>query len=492
MEHRFKEPDRVQMLLRPTNLDKLVARDHPVRAVWDFVGKLDMRQIESKYAAYEGDPGRTPFSPRLILSLWLYGYMDKVFSCRELEERCKDDAPYIWLCGGLEPNYHTLSDFRSANAREFDEVLTRSLALLSRAGLIELDEIFHDGSKVKANAGASGGHKGEEIKELLGKAREVVERLNGMSDEEKVKLGRRKLAARERAARERVERIEKAFDEFPIRVERRRALALDTEATRVSITDPESNKMKHNDGGYHQSYNAQCAIDGANGLVVGVGITNEVSDAHQLIPMVEQVKKRFGREPHNWVNDSGYNNGVNLKEMEQGDTEWWCPSMKQVGKERKKGGEGREIFEKSEFNYNEEGDYYDCPGGRRLLRIGERTKRGRRVIVYKSEGCDGCEHRAKCSPKGDKGRHLQRGYDEALNEEMKEKMSSDAGKAMMKKRRCISEWGFAQIKSVMGWKRFMLRGMEKALGELRIVALAHNLRIWTKHRWRMEDAAAVN
>jgi len=491
MEHRFKEPNREQMVLRPTDLDKLVARDHPVRAVWEFVNKLELSQIEDKYAAFEGIAGRTPFSPRLILALWLYGYMDKAFSCRELEERCRDDAPYIWLCGGIEPNYHTLSDFRSVNAEEFDEVLTKSLALLGRAGLIELNEIFHDGSKVKANAGVSSGHKGETIEKLLEKAREVVERLNGMSDEEKVNLGRRKVAARERAARERVERIEKALEELPGRVERRRERGLDTEATRVSITDPESNKMKHGDGGYHQSYNAQCAIDGANGLVVGVGITNEVSDAHQLMPMVEQVKKRIGREAHNWVNDSGYNNGVNLKEMEQRDTEWWCPSMKQVGKERGKGGDGRESFDKSEFNYNEKGDYYECPGGKRLLRSGELTKRGRRVILYKSQECDDCEHRAKCTPKSKKGRCLQRGYDEALNAKMDERMLSEAGKGMMKKRRCTSEWGFAQIKSVMGWKGFMLRGIKKALGEFRIVALAHNIKIWASQRWRMEEATVV-
>jgi transposase len=489
MEKRFKEPNRDQMLLRPTDLDKLASLDHPVRAVWDFVSKLDLSRIEEKYGAYEGEAGRTPFSPRLMLALWLYAYMDKAFSCRELEQRCKESAPYIWLCGGIEPNYHTLSDFRSSNAEEFDEVLTKSLALLDRAGLIELDEIFHDGTKVKASAGVSSARKRGELEMLLEKARKVVERLNGMSDEERAGLGRRKAAARERAARERVERIEKALEEYSVRVKRRKAHGLDPEATRVSTTDPESNKMMHSDGGYRHSYNAQIAMDGASGVVVGVGITNEMSDAHQLLPIVEQVKDRFGMEACNWVNDSGYNNGVNLKEMEDMDTKWWCPSMGQVAKERGRKGDRREGFNKKDFKYNDEGDYYECPAGKRLLSSGERTRRGRRVIIYKSEECGECEHRATCTPNSKKGRSLQRGYDEALMEKMEERMSRAEGRLMMKKRRCISEWGMAQIKSVMGWKEFMLRGIKKTLGELRMVALAHNIKIWAKQKWRFTEAA---
>ena len=218
----------------------------------------------------------------------------------------------------------------------------------------------------------------------------------------------------------------------------------------LSIADPESGNMKHSDGGYHQSYNVQCAIDGKNGLVVGVNMTNEASDAHQLKPMVEQVKRRFGREARNRVNDSGYNNGVNLMEMEGRDTEWWCPSMRQVGKEREKGGDVGRSFDKSEFRYNEEGDYYECPGDRRLIRSCAQTKRGCRAIMYKSETCEGCEHKSACAPKSKTGRRLLRGSDEELIEKMDEKMSHKDGKLMMKKRRCKSEWVFAQIKSVMG------------------------------------------
>ncbi len=98
--------------------------DHPVRLLWEFVSKFEMGGIEGKYKAYEGEAGRSPFSPRVLLSLWLYGYMEGVFSSRELERRCREDAPYMWLCGGLEPNYHTLSDFRGANGEEFDELLS--------------------------------------------------------------------------------------------------------------------------------------------------------------------------------------------------------------------------------------------------------------------------------------------------------------------------------------------------------------------------------
>jgi transposase len=294
MEHRFKEPNRDQMVLRPTDFDDMLEDDHPARAVWEFVSRLQMGEMEEKYAAYEGKAGRTPFSPRLLLALWLYAYTDGVFSCRRLEEHCVKDLAYIWLCGGIEPNYHTLSDFRSAHTEEFNGLFTKALAIMSQAGLIDLDEIFQDGSKVQANASLESGRDKRGLEKLREKAREVVERLDGMSEAKKMELGKKKASARQRAARERLERLEKAMEEYPEREERRKKKGLDPSRTQISVTDPECQKMKHRDGSYKESYNAQAAIDGLEGVIVGVSVSNSSADAHQLTGMVEDVEKRLG------------------------------------------------------------------------------------------------------------------------------------------------------------------------------------------------------
>lgn len=482
---RFHEPDRKQLLLRPTNLEDLIPWDHPARAVWEFTGKLDITEIEGHYRAYEGEAGRTPFHPRLLLSLWLYAYSDGVFSSRELESRCREHNPYIWLCGGLEPNYHTLSDFRSAYSEEFDEALSQGLAVMDHAGLIDISEIFQDGSKVAASAGASSARREKSLKRLLDGARKAVRRLGEMSDEEKAGLGRRKTAARGRAARERVERIEKALSLLPERRERRKRSGGKASDARVSTTDPDSHKMKLGNGGFGRSYNVQTAVEGSHGAIVGVGVSDEGTDYHQLIPMVEQVEEQFGRPPDDWVTDSGYYTDDNVEAMKDGPTRWWCPRPDHTLATRSRGKKVSPDFDNDKFIYDDDENCYTCPAGKKLKQRQLSKHKGRLRAVYLCADCTGCKHKPDCSPRSKHGRNIVMFLEGREATDMDRRMASERAKELKKKRSAKSEWGFAQIKSNMGWRRFQLRGIKKALGEATLVSLAHNIRIWAK--WWFEQ-----
>jgi transposase len=488
---RFKKPDRRQLLLRPTNLEDLIPWDHPARAVWEFTGRLDLVGIEGHYRAYEGEAGRTPFSPRLLLALWLYAYSDGVFSSRELESRCREHNPYIWLCGGLEPNYHTLSDFRSSYCKEFDEILAQGLAVMDHAGLIDISEIFQDGSKVLASAGASSARREKSLRRLLNGARKAVRRLGEMSDDEKAGLGRRKKAARDRAARERVERIEKALSLLPERQERRKRSDGKPEKARVSTTDPDSHKMKLGDGGFGRSYNVQTAAEGSHGVIVGVSVSNEGTDHHQLIPMVEQIEEQFGRPPDDWITDSGYYTDENLKAMKDGPTRWWCPAPDRTLTTRSRGKNVSPEFDKDKFIYDDGEDCYTCPAGKKLNRRQLSQYKGRLRAVYLCADCSGCDHKPECSPRSKHGRNIvvfPKGLEAT---EMELRMASERAQELKKKRSAKSEWGFAQIKSNMGWRRFQLRGIKKALGEATLVSLTHNIRIWAKWWFKQKQLAVT-
>src|SRR5689334_21632050 len=105
---RVQEPQREAIELRVVDLKALVAADDPVRDVWAYVESLDLTSLYARIEAREGEPGRPPIPPRLLLALWLYATVRGVGSARELERLCEREIGFQWLCGGIGVNYHTL------------------------------------------------------------------------------------------------------------------------------------------------------------------------------------------------------------------------------------------------------------------------------------------------------------------------------------------------------------------------------------------------
>jgi transposase len=111
---RLKPINRHQLLLRTVDVDRLVEPDHPVRAIWELVGRLDLSPFRAEIGSVEGTAGRPAFDPQLLISLWIYAYSEGVSSAREVERRCGYHPAYQWLTGLEAVHYHTLSDFRVA------------------------------------------------------------------------------------------------------------------------------------------------------------------------------------------------------------------------------------------------------------------------------------------------------------------------------------------------------------------------------------------
>jgi transposase len=134
------------------DLEGLLPADHRARLVWSFVESLDLSQLYDRVLSREGEAGRPAADPAVLLSLWLCATIEGVGSARELERLAQSDAVYRWLAGGVPLNYHGLADFRVDGAEVLDRLLTQSVTALIAEGLISLDEIAVDGTKVRANA----------------------------------------------------------------------------------------------------------------------------------------------------------------------------------------------------------------------------------------------------------------------------------------------------------------------------------------------------
>src|SRR5919106_4092979 len=153
-EARLVRPNRAQIELRASDLESLVAMDHPVRAIWDFVESLDLTPLYAQVQAVEGSPGRPAIDPRIYMALWLYATVEGVGSARALERLTEHHEVYRWICGGVGVNYHSLSDFRVQHEAFLDALLTRSVASLMAKGVVTLQRVAQDGMRVRTSAGS--------------------------------------------------------------------------------------------------------------------------------------------------------------------------------------------------------------------------------------------------------------------------------------------------------------------------------------------------
>ena len=188
------------------DVENLIEEDHSARSIWNLVGSLDLSLYYAEVEAVEGQPGRNHTAPQLSISLWLYAYSWGISSAREVARRCEFEPAFQWLCGLAPVCHKTLSDFRSDYKIALDDLFVQVLGMLSAEGLITMERVTLDGTKIKANAGGNTFRRKEKIEAHLALAREQVERMNEEAAQEE-KLAKGKAAARRRAARQRASRL---------------------------------------------------------------------------------------------------------------------------------------------------------------------------------------------------------------------------------------------------------------------------------------------
>jgi len=331
---RLREPVRDQIELRAVDLDALIGPTHPVRVIWDYVQKLDLRELEAAVKAREHTPGQAPASPRLLLALWLFATSEGIGSARALVRLCESHDAYRWLCGGVSVNYHGLADFRTAHPDLLDRLLTENIATLSAAGVIDLDEVVQDGVRVRASAGASSFRRKKKLHKELRKAERLLERLKREIDEDPDASNRRIRSAQERAARERAERVaaaQKALAEIERQREeraRKRGRPSDKKnkkEPRASTTDPDARVMKMADGGFRPAYNCQAATVAQGQIVVAVEPQTTGSDRGLLRPMLDELQRRYRRSPKRHLVDGGFNDQEDIEWAATAGVKVYCP-----------------------------------------------------------------------------------------------------------------------------------------------------------------------
>ena len=412
---RVETVNREQTFLDARSFDAMIAEDHPARAVWAVVERLDLSRFYEPIQSREGGVGRSATDPKMLLALWLYAIIDGEGSAREIVRLTEAHDAYRWLRGNVGLNQHTLSDFRTKHAKAVDELLTQLMVALLQAKLVTLHRVAQDGTKVRANAGAASFRRKATLHRLKKDAQQQLRAVDEAARDGATPSQRE--AAKRRGAEDRLARIEAALEAFdkvrtPKMEKKRESKGKKPSEPRASTTDADARVMKGGGGGYHPSFNVQLATEEKTGLILEAKVTTSAADNHQLVPMLDAIEERLGERPKEMLVDAGYVHFESVDAVAERDVELFMS----------------------------------------LDSMATKNSKGKPVDPYAPKDTDSPAVAA-----------------------LRQRMKSESGRRIYAKRAQVAELPNARLKSQMGLRQFLVRGLHKVTAVTMLTVLAHNI-----------------
>ena len=511
----FKPYEQNQLQI-PMQWEFMIEKEYIARVVNDVVEQMNLDKILETYSPL----GQSSFNPKMMLKILMYGYIKKKYSSRLIAEGVKSDIYFIWLAGGNKPTRNVINDFRKDKMKLIiEDVFAELLLILEKKGYIDLKDYFVDGTKIEANANKytfvwkktveknreklqtkvhelmkeidklndeedevypeKEENKKEEItpEELKEFAKRLSDKLNQTSDESKSKEEKQKNKKIRKAVKQ-VEtdylpRLERYNKDLEIIGRNRNSYSkTDKDATFMHMKE---DAMKN--GQLKPGYNVQVGTN--NEFIVNWSIHQDRSDQETLIPHMERLEKITKRLPENLGADSGYGNEKNYEYLKAKKIENYVKytyfHLEQKASFKNK------IYNWQNMHYDEINDEFTCPQGKKLKYVftkNEKAQAGynQKIRIYECSDCSKCPCKKECT-KSEYNRKIR--FNKNLwkfKNRVRKNLLSKKGLQMRANRAEYSERVFAQIKWNMGFKRFMLRGLEKVDIEWGLLSLAFNIK----------------
>lgn len=499
----FKAYRQHQSMLLPPSLDELIAAGHPVRVVNQVMDKIDIDPLLKKYKG----GGAGSFHPRMLLKVLVYSYINNTYSSRKIEAALKENIHYMWLSGMSTPDHNTINRFRSERLKEvLRKIFTQVVLLLAQEGLLNIKELYTDGTKIEANAnrytfvwGKAIKTSKERIKKQLDELWQYAQKVAAaeLPDTDPTTFDKIDAGKVEQT----IEQINEALQDKPVskqikqklnyakknwpsnlkKYEQQEKILNGRNSYSKTDTDASFMRMKEDhmlNGQLKPGYNFQISTN--NQYIVNYSLHQTTADTTTLQEHTEIYKEQYQQAPGVITTDAGYGSEQNYQYLNDNHIENYVKynyfDKEQSGKANKK-----YPFKADTLFYNSEHDFYVCPMGQQMSNIGthqSKTQTGfiQTITRYQAANCNGCPLRGVCH----KSRHNRiievnhtlRKY----KQQVKENLNSEQGIYHRKKRPCDVEPVFGNIKNNHHFKRFMLRSKPKVEIETGLLALAHNLR----------------
>ena len=316
---KIRGPCRSQIEMNFLSLDDRIPHNHKARAVWDFVEEMDISVLYETIQSFEGSSGRKATSPKVFFALWLYAITEGTVSARKIARECLENDAYRWIAGGIGVNRNNLASFRATHPSSFQRLLTESLAVMVKGGVLGEEDFSQDGTRIKAAAGFATFRSEGTINEVQASISKLIKEIT-KAERKAEKGGERAVLARQKAhAQRRLEKARQAANELKKHKEtltenakknhEGSRLAKRLDRAKASLVDPEARKMKMGDGGFRIAYNLQFATGVKSRAIYGVSVVNSY-DQGTMTPMISQVMHRLSylnfKAPEHWLADAAY------------------------------------------------------------------------------------------------------------------------------------------------------------------------------------------
>src|SRR5574344_770148 len=493
---KFKSYNQGQVSLFPPSLDEKVPKNSPARIINQIVDNLDLSKV---FDTYKGG-GTTAYNPRMMLKVVLYGYLNNIYSSRKIEQALTDRVTFMWLSGNQTPDHNTINRFRSSYLKDsIHEVFTQVVVMLVEMGCLSLEVAYIDGTKIESRANrytfvwrkSIEKHKErleEKIHKVLGMIEEGIAQDNNPEDDPPTPFNSEEIKKRvaqinrENRSKEEQKAIKTLENKLlPKLEEYERHLQTLGNRNSYSKTDSDATFMRMKEdhmlnGQLKPAYNVQISTE--NQFISHYDFYPNPTDTLTLIPFLNGFENRYNILPDKVVADSGCGSEENYEFMQVNDIEPFV-KFNYFHKEQKK------AFKKNGFlsqnlYYNADEDYYVCPMGQHMNKIGKKRSKTASgytstATIYEAKNCKGCPLKCLCSnAKGNRrievnhnlNRHKQR---------IRELLTSEEGIYHRSQRPIEPESVFGQTKSNKHYNRFRHFKKDKVLMDFAIFAIAFNL-----------------
>lgn len=496
------------MVLFPQRIDEDIAEDDPVRVVDAVVESLNLEDFKKLYR----ERGRSPYNPKMLLKVVIYAYMNNIYSCRKIEKRLLRDIHFIWLAGYNKPDFITVNRFRNRVRNEINNIFTQLVLILADKGFVSLDVEYIDGTKIESKANKytfvwrktvekNRAKLMDKIAVLLSQIDDAIAQDN-VSENEKVEFTPGQLTdiidglkqsleqsagpkdkEQKKQHRERKKQIKELEVQRDKLSEYDGRLGQIGDRNSMSKTDPDATFMRMkedamNNGQTKPGYNLQ--ISAENQFITDFMLFPNPTDTLTLIPFFNSFLGRYHHLPSIAVADSGYGSEENYRFMDEAGMDAYVKYNRFHIEQRPR--YKPDPFRHDNFHYNADEDYYVCPMGQHMIRVGtshSTTASGYRSenVRYRAQNCKGCPLRCLCyKAKGDR-RVIE--VNHRLNKyrrKARELLTSEDG-IKHRGRRCIEpEAVFGQMKFNMAYRRFRHFGKDRVSMDFAFLAIAFNIK----------------
>lgn len=463
--------DQIQML----SLDMFIEKDNVVRVIDLFVDVTDMEGLGFQIKG-QSEEGRPAYEAQSLLKLFIYGYLNRIRSGRQLAKACTTNIELWWLLQGLRPKYRTINEFRKNNVEALKKLFRAFNAFLLGQDVFSDEVVAIDGSKFGAQNSKKNNYNEKKIDQHLHHVeKEINEYLEQMQVVDELDIG----------TDEQINDIAEKLNHLSSRKEKYSQLKNELKAQResgesqVSTTDPDARALPKKMNIVEVAYNVQTAVEAKNKFIIAMEVTNK-NDTYALSNMAIKAKKALDVDKLKVLADKGYDTGLELHHCIKNDIETYVAPKKRVNKNAKR-------FTKDQFTYDTDKDEYICPAGQVLRTNGTWYKKGDkqhrkpyRVQHYKItfKKCNMCSRRDECiganSIKHRHGKYIERSeYQGAIDENIER---VHLNKTLYRQRQSIVEHPYGTIKRGWGYTYTLLKTKRKVSGEFALIFTCYNLR----------------